>query len=280
MKKNYLLLVFVVLALSLGAVAQAAEIKFSTSSKTADGSATEFKSGDFIFAHVKFPQPLGTMLTLNDRPVTFVSEYYMKGKMVEDEMFGFDVAKVKGAKQTAMVFPIVSDPTGDVPAFGKNLFSTRLPAALAKLPAGSHEIEIQVKSYNYKDATEAIATGKFTLVIGADAKAWYQKNEKDSYDAMTKRGVTTVDVSARDAAMGVVGGRNVVTLINNCGRSVWMRKALGSDKREYRLAPGQEMKYDRDGGSLEEWNFGTSKWTLVTKDWEPGQNGKANICQK
>jgi len=59
-----------------------------------------------------------------------------------------------------------------------------------------------------------------------------------------------------------------------------MRKASGSDKTEYRLSPGQTMRYDRDGGYLEEWNFGTKRWTTVTKVWSPGPDGKANICQK
>lgn len=259
-------------------MAQSGEVTFSKSSKLAE-STGEFKSGEFIFAHVKFSQPIAALLTLNDRPVTFLAEYYVKDKMVEEDMFGFDVTKVKGAKQNIIIVPIISDPAGDVPSFGKNLFSTRLPAALAKLPEGIYEIDFKLKSYNYKDASEPMATGKFKLLIEAGAKAWYQKNEKDSYDALTKRGVTGVVVSERDVAMGVVGGSNVITLVNNCGRHVWLRKATGSDKREYRLAPGQEMKYDRDSGYLEEWNFGTKKWTTVSTVWAPDASGKAKICK-
>ena len=124
-----------------------------------------------------------------------------------------------------------------------------------------------------------MSTGKFVLVMDAGAKAWYAKNEKDAYEALTKRGVTTVIASERDVAMGVVGGTNVITLVNNCGKSVWLRKASGSDKREYRLAPGQDMKYDRDTGYLEEWNFTTQRWGMLTKVWEPDSTGKAKICQ-
>lgn len=279
MKKLSVSLMLMIVFLTVGVNAQKGEITFSKSAKTTENT-TEFKSGEFIFAHVKFAQPVAGMLTLSDKPVTFVTEFYSKGKMIDDEMFGFDLAKVKGAKQTTLILPIVSDPAGDIPLWGKNLFSTRLPASLAKLPEGSHEIEYKVKSYNYKDATESLAEGKFTLIIEAGAQAWFKKNEKDSYDAFTKRGVTTVDASARDVAMGVVGGKNVITLVNNCGKSVWMRKLGGSDKTEYRLAPGQEMKYDRDTGYLEEWNFTTKKWNTVSKIWEPGANGKANICGK
>jgi len=159
------------------------------------------------------------------------------------------------------------------------LLTIRLPAALAKLAPGKYEIEFKLKSYNYKDAAETMSTGKFVLVMDAGAKAWYAKNEKDAYEALTKRGVTTVIASERDVAMGVVGGTNVITLVNNCGKSVWLRKASGSDKREYRLAPGQDMKYDRDTGYLEEWNFTTQRWGMLTKVWEPDSTGKAKICQ-
>lgn len=276
-------LIFAVLSLLIGAsfaAAQPANVAFSTSPKDASAASTTFNSGDTIFAHIKLGKPLSTMLTFNDRPVTLSVEYSSKGKMLEEEMFGFDQTKVKGTTNVSLVLPVVSDPTGDVPLYGKNLFAYRLSGALAKLPAGSHEIEFDLRSYNYKDATESIAKGKFTLVIGADAKAFYAKNEKDSYDAMTKRGVSTVTASARDVAMGVVGGTSVVTLVNNCGRSVWLRKASGSDKTEYRLAPGQTMRYDRDGGYLEEWNFGTKKWTTVARVWEPDATGKANICTR
>lgn len=258
---------------------RANEVRFSTSS-TGTASATEFRSGEYIYAHVKFKTPPASVFSYNGRPVTFSAEFYSGGKMLEEEMFGFDETKVKGSKQDVIVFPVVSDPAVDVPAFGKNLFATRIGSEFGKLTPGRHEIEFRLKSYNYKDGSENMAVGKFTLIVEAGAAAWYKKNAAESYDAMVKRGVTTVTASARDIAMGVVGGTSVITLVNNCGRSVWLRKALGSDKTEYRLSPGQSMKYDRDSGYLEEWNFGTRKWNTVTKVWTPGPDGKANICQK
>ncbi len=278
MKIRPLFISVLFLCLAVPALAQLGEVQFSKLSKSADGS-TEFKSGEYIFAHVQFKQPVVSSLTLNDRPVTFATEFYKDGKLLEEEMFGFDVDKVKSSKIDKLVIPVISDPAGDVPTWGKNLFAFRLPAVLADLPAGTHEIEFKLKSYNYKDAGEVMASGKFTLVTDAGARAWYKANEKDSYTALSQRGVTAVVVSERDAALGVVGGKSVVTLVNNCGRSVWMRKSGSSDKREYRLAPGQEMKYDRDGGYLEEWNFGTKKWTTVTKVFAPNAAGKANICK-
>lgn len=275
--------IFTAFSLSLllfaAAAAQVGEVKFSKSPKTVDGS-TSFNSGEFIFAHVKTPQPIASMLTFNDRPVTFSVEFSSNGNMLEEEMYGFDQTKVKGAKNASFVLPVVSDPAGDVPLFGKNLFAIRLSGALAKLRVGSHEIAFDFKSYNYKDAGESIAKGKFTLVVRPDAKTFFAKNEKDSYDSMTKRGVSTVTASSRDVAMGVVGGTSVITLVNNCGRSVWMRKASSSDKTEYRLSSGQTMKYDRDSGYLEEWNFKTLKWGTVSTVWSADSTGKANICAK
>lgn len=271
--------IFATLVLVVASNGQSGQVTFSKSSKAADGTMS-FNSGEFIFAHVKTPQPIAAALTFNDRPVTFIVEFSSKGKTLDEEMYGFDEAKVKGAKDTSFVIPVISDPGADVPLWGKNLFAIRLPGALSKLPAGSHEIDFDLKSYNYKDAAESIAKGKFTLMITAESKAFYAKNEKDSYDSMTKRGVSTVTTSSRVYAMGVVGGKSVITLVNNCGRSVWMRKASGSDKTEYRLSPGQSMKYDRDGSYLEEWNFGTKKWNTVSKVWTADATGKANICVK
>ncbi|HRH46721.1 MAG TPA: hypothetical protein PKY82_34065 [Pyrinomonadaceae bacterium] len=278
MKITFLFVLFG-LAICQTIFAQSNEIAFSKSAKIVE-SKTEFKSGEFIFAHLKFSQPLSNSLSITDKPITLIVEYYSNGKMLDDEMFGFETANVKKSKLTSIVLPIISDPATDVPAFGKNLFSTRLPASFAKLPEGNHEIEFKLKSYEFKDGKELLASGKFTIIIESGSRAWYQQNEKDAMAAFSKRGINSVVVSERDYAMGVVGGTSVVTLINNCGKSVWLRKAIGSDKTEYRLAPGQTMKYDRDSGYLEEWNFGTKKWSIVSKIWEPDSTGRANICSK
>jgi len=277
--RKILILVLFCFFLSTAVFPQTAEIIFSKSPKNTEA-ATEFTSGEYIFAHVKFSKPLSGVLTFTDKPVTLIAEYYSKGKMIDDEMFGFEAANIKNSKQTTIVLPVISDTSNDVTTFGKNLFAVRLPASLAKLPDGKHEIEYKLNSYNFKDGSEPVAVGKFTLSIQSGAKIWYSQNEKDAMAAFSKRGITSVNVSVRDAAMGVVGGTSVVTLVNNCGKSVWLRKAIGSDKTEYRLAPGQTMKYDRDSGYLEEWNFGTKKWNTVTKVWNSDANGKANICSK
>lgn len=276
---KFLILVLSIVSFSTICFAQTAEIVFSKSSKSVEA-ASEFTSGEFIFAHVKFSKPLSGILTVTDKPVTLIAEYYSKGKMIDDEMFGFESANIKSSKQTSIVLPVISDTASDVTIFGKNLFAIRLPLSFAKLPDGKHEIEYKLNSYNYKDGSEPVAVGKFTLSIESGAKSWYAQNGKDAMTAFSNRGITSVNVSARDAAMGVVGGTSIVTLVNNCGKSVWMRKAIGFDKTEYRLSPGQTMKYDRDSGYLEEWNFGTKKWNTVTKIWTTDASGKANICAK
>lgn len=280
MKQKTTLLLTVMLFIAGNCLAQNGEVKFSKSPKSADGS-TEFTSGEHIYAHVSFKVPIASLLKIENRPVNFTTEISSGGKLLEEEMFPFDQNVVRSSKSTTMIVPVISnpDPAADVPNFGKNLFAFRLPAVLAKTAPGSYEIEFVLKSYNFKDAGEPLAKGSFKLTIGAGSSAWFKTNEKDSYDALSARGVKGIVVSERDIQMGAVGGTNVITLVNNCGRSVWLRKASGSDKREYRLAPKQEMRYDRDAGYLEEWNFGTKKWTTVTKVWAPGPNGKANICK-
>lgn len=277
--KRILFLILLVMIYAIVSFAQTTEIKFSKSSKNAEN-VSEFKSGEFIYVHLKFAQPLANILTIGEKPTTLIAEYYNKGKMMDDEMFGFEAANVKKSKQSMVILPIISDTANDVNNYGKNLFSVRLPASLAKLPEGKHEIEFKLKSYEYKNGDEPLATGKFTLSVESGSTSWFKQNEKDAMAAFSKRGITSVDVSARDAAMGVVGGTSVITLVNNCGKSVWLRKANSSDKTEYRLAPGDTMRYDRDGSNLEEWNFGTQKWSGVTKVWTVNTNGRANICSK
>lgn len=279
MIKQAFFFVSMIVAAAIAVSAQTGKVVFSKSPKTPEAVA-EVKSGEFLYAHVQFSKPLAGILTITDKPVTLTAEFYLKGKLLDDEMFGFDTARVKASKATAIVLPVVSEAAVDVNSFGKNLFSVRLPASLAALPEGRHEIEMKITSFNFKDGAEPLAAGNFVLVVEAGARAWYQQNSKDVMAAFSKRGITSVDVSERDAAMGVVGGKDVITLVNNCGRSVWMRKATGSDKREYRLAPGQTMLYDRDGSALEEWNFGTQKWNLVTRAFSADTGGKANICGK
>lgn len=74
------------------------------------------------------------------------------------------------------------------------------------------------------------------------------------------------------------GGPQIVTFVNNCKMTVWLRKCIGSDKREYRLSPGATMQYDLNDSYLEQWNFSTGKWGSISyKGVTDGS--KINVCK-
>ncbi len=264
----------VLIALSLPAIAQDAEIVFSRSPKAAEG-ATDFKSGEYIYAHIKFNKPISEVLTVESSYISFTSELYAGSRMLGEEFSaGHDPDKIRSAKETIYVIPIVSDPAFDLFNFGSKKFAFEMPKGLGKLNEGTHEIQLKVKSYAYKDGGDYLAMGKFNLSVESGAQVWYQKNEQAARDAQLRKGSSANILSASTT------GSSVMTLVNNCKRSVWLRFALGSDKKEHRLGPGQTMRYNTDYGYLEEWNFGTKKWTTVKTMFSPDSSGKANICAK
>lgn len=266
-------LIFLLLVSSIGISAQDAQIVFSRSLKETD-KATEFRSGEFIYAHVKFNKPIGQVLTVGTTYISFTSELFAGSRLLAEEFSaGHDPDKVRSAKETSYVIPIVSDPAVELFNLGSKKFAFEMPLGLSKLSPGTHEIELKVKSGAYRDGGAYLATGKFTLTVAADGQAWYQKNEKEARDAQIRRGSTAKVTSYTQTSP-------IVTLVNNCGRSVWLRYASGSDKTEYRLSAGQTMRYNSDHGYLEQWNFGTRKWNTVTNMFRADANGRANICPK
>ena len=80
--------------------------------------------------------------------------------------------------------------------------------------------------------------------------------------------------------LGVLVVKHYKNVRSKGNRAIRKRKAGSSDKTEYRLSSGQTMKYDRDSGYLEEWNFKTLKWGTVSTVWSADSTGKANICAK
>jgi hypothetical protein len=151
----------------------------------------EFNSNEFIFAHLKTEQALSSVLTLDDRPVSFRLEYSENGKVLEYEDYAFEAKNIKSVKESGyVVLPIVSDPQGNCVSYQKNQFATYFPKVLASLSVGKHTIECKVFCYSYKDGNTPLASGKFDLNILAGAKDWYNKNANDSYNAMINRGIT------------------------------------------------------------------------------------------
>jgi len=274
MLRKFLLISLVITALGLTVRAQDVEIVFSKSSKDANGAA-EFKSGEYIYAHLKFNKPISEVLTVGSTYISFTSELYAGSRLLGEEFSaGHDPDKIRNTKETVYVIPIVSDPAVDLFNFGAKKFAFEMPLGLSKLSEGKHEIQLKVKSGAFRDGTDFLAVGKFNLTVENGGQAWYQKNEKDARDAQLRKGS-----SAKILSPSTTTG-SVITLVNNCGRSVWLRYALGSNKNEHRLSAGQTMRYDTDYGYLEEWNFGTRKWNTVKTMFSADKDGKANICKK
>jgi len=152
----------------------------------------EFKSGEFIFAHLRMESPFMSMLDLSGANVTFQVEISENGKVLEYEDLGLDATKFKGIQTPGyIVLPIISNPDDNCVSYKKNLFASYLPKAFAGLSAGEHNLQCKISCYNYKDGKVALATGNFKLTVAADAKAWYNKNANLAYKAMAERGVTS-----------------------------------------------------------------------------------------
>lgn len=271
--KKVVFLTIAMLAFSSIFFAQA-EIVFSKSGNVAD-KVTDFKSGEYIYAHLKFSKPISETLTVGTTYISFTSTLVAGSRSLAEEFSsGHDPDKIRASKDSGYVIPIVSDPSFDLFNFGTKKFAFEMPLGLAKLSPGTHEIQLKIKSGAYKDGNDYLATGKFNLTVDATGQAWYQKNEKDSREAQLRKGSSAKILAPSTTAT------SIVTLVNNCGRSVWLRYALGSDKAEYRLSAGQTMRYNSDYGYLEEWNFGTQKWKTVSQMFSADASGKSNICKK
>ncbi|MFQ3597370.1 MAG: hypothetical protein SNJ55_05080 [Chloroherpetonaceae bacterium] len=197
---------FALLALTLCSAAlfgqvggQVGQVSLSQYASKNDG-ATAFKSGDFIYAHVKLSKPLADLVTVEDgKPVTLSIEILENGKSIERDDFPLDAKQVKGKMAAEFVLPMISNPTVPCESFGKYHYATYLPKAFAKFSAGTHELECRVNCYAYKGGKEPLASVKFSLAVESDAKAFYEKNAKEVYNEMVK-GIAPPSQAEVDAA--------------------------------------------------------------------------------
>lgn len=193
---------FALLALALcnaplfGQVGQASLSQYASKN---DG-ATAFKSGDFIYAHVRLPKPLADLVTIEEgKPVTLSIEILENGKSIERDDFPLDAKQVKGNKTAEFVLPVISNPTVPCESFGKYHYATYLPKAFAMLAAGTRNMECRVNCYAYKGGKEPLASAKFSLAVESGAKAFYEKNAKEVYHEMVK-GIAPPSQAEVDAA--------------------------------------------------------------------------------
>lgn len=182
---------------------QAGQVSLSQYASKNDG-ATAFKSGDFIYAHVKLSKPLADLVTIEDgKPVTLSIEILENGKSIERDNFPLDAKEVKGKMAAEFVLPIISNPTVPCESFGKYHYAIYMPKAFAALSNGAHNLECRVNCYAYKGGKEPLGSAKFSLAVESGAKAVYEKNAKEVYNEMVK-GIappSQADIDAANAKM-------------------------------------------------------------------------------
>ncbi len=266
------MVILVLTTFTMTTLAQEAEIIFSKSMKETE-QATEFKSGEPFYALVKFKKPISQVLVPENRMVGITVELYKGKSMIAEESFGgHDPDKFRVAKETNYILPIVSDLKADVFNLGKKeVTAVEMPLAFSRLAPGTHEIEFQLKSLTYKDGEEAFAKGKFTLINDNFSQAWFAKHAQDSRDHRLLK-------SGSGNQTSVTVGTYTVTVTNNCGKTMLIRKAIGVEKTQWLLVSGQKVKLSSALlGSLEQSNNG--RWTSLPY-LTPDDKNNANLCKK
>lgn len=125
--------------------------------------------------------------------------------------------------------------------------------AMSKLPAGTHNLTLvtELQSGDLKKVT-----GKQSITFkSVNGNPIYAENAKLANERMNMS-----ESELADVRFSKYGGPDWAMYSNNCGRVVWLRQ----DKyKEYYLFPGKQAKFDRNGGPMEQWNFGTLKWNSI-----------------
>lgn len=144
--------------------------------------------------------------------------------------------------------------------------------AMADLPAGKQNLTLVCEINLGKNNKKVIGFRNFTFNSVAGNPKY-----KALIPNLEKRMSMTVQ-QFNEEFWEKYGGPQIVTFVNNCKMTVWLRKNIGSDKREYRLSSGSTMQYDLNDGYLQQWNFSTGKWgSIGYKGVTDGS--KINICK-
>lgn len=154
--------------------------------------------------------------------------------------------------------------------YGYNNQTVEYAKALAGLPAGNHNLKFVAEVQYGKDTRKVFGLRKFTYKSTAG-------NPK--YTAMIpelekRLSMTEDELSAEHWEK--FGGPDPVTLVNNCGRTVWLRNT--SSEAEVYIGPGKKYTYDRNEGYLEQWNFGTMRWKIISHVFKVSRDEEVNIC--
>ncbi len=139
-----------------------------------------------------------------------------------------------------------------------NIYTHLFIEAMAKLPPGAHKLTLVLE----------VASGSFQKVVGVQAMTFTSVKDNPRY---TKQAASIFErMSMSESELADVrylkyAGPDWAMYENNCGRIVWLRQ---DESKEYYLYPGDKGMFDRNGGPLEQWNFGTRKWKSID-DFSP-----------
>lgn len=151
--------------------------------------------------------------------------------------------------------------------------STAFVEALASLSAGAHKLTLVAEIEYSKGKKKVVGLRNFSF----NSVAGNPKYTAIAAKLAKRLNMTENELNAE--FWEKFGGPDVVTLVNNCSRTVWLRKSIGSDKAEVRIPPGGTFKYDTNDGYLEQWNFGTLRWMSTQNFFTNRQGDKVNICK-
>jgi hypothetical protein len=129
---------------------------------------------------------------------------------------------------------------------------------LAALPPGNQALTLILE----------LVSGNKSELIGVQNMTFVSIKDNPKYKkaaALLKERMLMTESELADVRFMKYGGEDWAMYENNCGRIVWLRQ---DEEREYYLYPGDKGKFDRNGGVLEQWNFGTLKW-LPINDFSP-----------
>ncbi len=125
--------------------------------------------------------------------------------------------------------------------------------ALSKLPAGNHKLKLVYE----------IASGKDSDIVGLRNVTYKSKTGNPIFTKWakdTKEQSEMSNAERGDLSFLRSPSHDWVLYKNNCGRVVWLRQ---DNYKEYYLYSGDEGRFDRARGYLEQWNFGTRKWKSI-----------------
>ncbi len=203
-----------------------------------------FTDGQKISVNINFDQ------AIKDKYMYCLTEYILTLKK-GDEIIAQDIRH--SIFDGYSDFPnLIYNPEETV-MIAKSAFSVVFMEALAKLPAGNHKLKFVYE----------IASGNDSEFVGLRTVTYKAKTGNPTFTKWAEE--TQAQIEMSNAELGNLSflrspSNDWVYYENNCGRTVWLRQ---DDYKEYYLYPGDQGKFDRNNGYMEQWNFGTWEWNSV-----------------